>query len=141
MLDFANSRITIRHMEYKDYYKILGVERKASADDIRKRYDVHTTAALASLATFQPRAGPPASVRVTFRDEAGRAVGRHGDRGRGAVRRLRESGRPEPKGQDEQEGESGDLHNNSFSRCTWLRGAARSSRSRISISHAPASRR
>lgn len=25
-------------MEYKDYYKILGVERKASADDIRKSY-------------------------------------------------------------------------------------------------------
>ena len=25
-------------MEYKDYYKILGVERKASADDIRSAY-------------------------------------------------------------------------------------------------------
>ena len=25
-------------MDYKDYYKILGVERKASADDIRSAY-------------------------------------------------------------------------------------------------------
>ena len=27
-----------RIMDYKDYYKVLGVERKASADDIRKAY-------------------------------------------------------------------------------------------------------
>jgi preprotein translocase subunit Sec63 len=28
----------IASMDYKDYYKILGVERKASADEIRSAY-------------------------------------------------------------------------------------------------------
>jgi curved DNA-binding protein len=38
MLDERISRITIHPMDYKDYYKILGVERSANADTVRKAY-------------------------------------------------------------------------------------------------------
>jgi len=38
MLDAAIGRITIQAMDYKDYYKILGVERSSKADAIRKAY-------------------------------------------------------------------------------------------------------
>lgn len=38
MLDAVNTQCHNSMMDYKDYYKILGVDRKASADDIRKTY-------------------------------------------------------------------------------------------------------
>ena len=37
MLDLRLAQCKNTSMDYKDYYKILGVERKASEDEIRRR--------------------------------------------------------------------------------------------------------